>query len=341
MSHNIEILDGVAQMAYAGETPWHGLGTKVEADLSPREIMLAAGLDWEVGKFDNCAYVPGGVDPVTLKKAGPVRVKTGEQSLIRLSDNKVLSPSVGQGWEPVQNSEAFDFFAEFVSNGDMEMHTAGSLQDGKYVWALAKVNESFEILGGDKVDSYLLFSNSHVFGKSMVIDFTPIRVVCNNTLTMALGKKSSNRVTVSHRTKFDANRVKELMGIAHNKLADYKAAAEALAAIKVSEDDLMEYFSKVFPLTSAKNLRGKELSRNAEQALVMNVSSDQPGIEFAPGTWWNAFNTVTFMYDHQLAREDDTRMFNSWLGTGRSKKIDAYNLALDMAGANADLAFAA
>lgn len=319
-------------MAYAGETPWHGLGVPVGNDLSAENMMIAAGCNWNVGKFDNICYV-------TQPGAGPVKVKTGEQSLIRLSDNKVLSPSVGPGWEPVQNSEAFDFFREFVERGDMEMHTAGSLQDGKIVWALAKVDESFTIGDGDKVESFLLFSNSHMFGRSMVIDFTPIRVVCNNTLTMALASKSANRVTVSHRVKFDADRVKALMGIAHERLDAYHAGAEALSTAKASADDLATYFGKVFPLTSAKNVRGKTLSANAERALMLNGNPMQPGAGMSPGTWWEAFNTVTFMADHELARNNDTRLFNSWLGTARTLKIDAFASAVEMAGLDSDLAF--
>ena len=159
MSHEVEMVDGVAQMAYAGDTPWHGLGTKVAADLSPQQIMQQAGLDWTVEKE-------------TMTTASGVEIE-GKKALVRSADNKVLDV-VGDNWNPVQNSEAFEFFSEYCLAGDMEMHTAGSLKGGQMVWALAKIKESFDILGGDQVDSYLLFSNPHKYGKAIDVRFTPI-----------------------------------------------------------------------------------------------------------------------------------------------------------------------
>ena len=173
MAHMVET------MAYAGEVPWHGLGVSVSNDLTPRQMMEKAGLDWSVEK------VP------TYAKVGDEEIPTGVEALVRSSDNKVLT-QVGENWNPVQNEEAFDFFSEYCLAGDMEMHTAGSLKGGQMVWALAKIKESFDILGGDQVDQFLLFSNPHMYGKSIDIRFTPIRVVCNNTLTLSLGQQVNN-----------------------------------------------------------------------------------------------------------------------------------------------------
>ena len=110
----------VESMAYAGEVPWHGLGTKVSDDLSPNQIMVKAGLDWQVNK------VP------TYARVGELEVPTGQEALVRSSDNKVLT-QVGKNWYPVQNEEAFEFFSEYCLAGDMSMETAGSLRDGKMV----------------------------------------------------------------------------------------------------------------------------------------------------------------------------------------------------------------
>ena len=170
MAHMVET------MAYAGEVPWHGLGTNVPADLGPIQMMQKAGCDWTVSKQQ--MYVLDGI-PVTGK--------------------------------------AFEFFHEYCMAGDMEMHTAGSLENGRNVWVLAKVKESFSILGDDQVDSYLLFSNPHKYGKAIDVRFTPIRVVCNNTLTMSLNADSKNQVKLNHRTVFDADNVKQTLGIAHDK----------------------------------------------------------------------------------------------------------------------------
>ena len=116
MSHEVEVINGQAQMAYVGEVPWHGLGVKVDADLSPQEIQKAAGLDWSVSK-----------EPIFASMEGEDLIEVpGKKALIRSSDNSVLDV-VGDQWIPVQNDDAFNFFDDYVKAGGMEMHTAGSL----------------------------------------------------------------------------------------------------------------------------------------------------------------------------------------------------------------------
>ena len=202
MAHMVET------MAYAGELPWHGLGVKVIDDLTPEQMMQKAGVDWSVEKQD-----------LVTKMGSSVKNK---QALVRSSDGEVLD-IVGKGWNPVQNAEAFNFFEEYVRAGDMQMHTAGSLNGGKMVWALAKTNESFELFNGDVTENYFLFSNPHEFGKAIDIRMTPIRVVCNNTLTLSLSQDSNAMVKVNHRKEFDSAEVKEQMGIAREKMEQYKS----------------------------------------------------------------------------------------------------------------------
>ena len=226
----------VETMAYAGQVPWHGLGTKVLSDLTPDQMLVEAGLDWEVEKVPAYANVGG------------EQVAIGKSALVRTSDNTVLDV-VGDDWNPLQNAQAFEFFSDFVAEGNMEMHTAGSLLGGKRVWALAKINESFELFGGrDKVDSYMLFSNPHTYGMSIDIRFTPIRVVCNNTLTLSLSSATKNGAKVSHRTEFDAETVKETMGLATSKLGQYKEMAEFIAGKRFNEDTKVEYLERLFPV---------------------------------------------------------------------------------------------
>ena len=303
MAHEVET------MAYAGETPWHGLGVPVLNDLTPDQMLVKAGLDWTVDKIP--AFV----------RIGEQLVPTGQSALVRSSDNKILS-NISEDWNPVQNHTAFEFFKDFVDAGDMEMHTAGSLKEGKNVWALAKVKDSFEILGGDRVDSYLLFTNPHQFGKSIDIRFTPIRVVCNNTLTLSLNQKVDNQINMSHRNEFNPDAAKLALGVAAEKLAKYKEMAKFLGSKFYKADDLISYFNSVFPMTSnAKNDETK-LSKNAKACF--DVLDTQPGAEYARGSWWQAFNAVTYLCDHHLGRDQDTRVYNSWYGTTKDKK----NLAL-------------
>ena len=314
MSHEVET------MAYAGQVPWHGLGVKVASDLTPRQMQKQAGLDWTVVKRPSFVTYDGEM------------INTGTNALLRESDNRVLSPSVGDGWEPVQNTEAFDFFAEFCAAGDMEMHTAGSLKNGEIVWVLAKINESFDVLGEDRVDNFMLFSNPHQYGKSLNVRMTPTRVVCNNTLTMSLNGATNNEVKLNHRREFNANLVKDQMGLAHEKFEQYRDAARFMASKKASGSDLITFYNEVFPAANTKKKEAKEyadLSTTAKSAF--DVLETQPGAEMAMGTWWNALNSVTFITDHKLGRSSDARMASAWFGVNQTKKLKATNLALELA----------
>ncbi len=311
MAHNIETI------AYAGETPWHGLGERVPADLTPMQMLEAASLDWTVEKIPAYAEING------------EQIAIGQSALVRSNDSSILDV-VSDDWNPVQNLEAFEFFNEFVASGDMQMHTAGSLQDGKIVWGLAKINESFELFKGDTVESYLLFSNFHKYGFSTDVRFTPIRVVCNNTLTLALNAQVERMVKISHRRKFNPDNTKLLLGISHERLEQYKETAAFLGSKRYDKENIVEYFNRIFPVTG-ENKKGKESSRNAIAASEYLLT--QPGAEFAEGTWWQAFNTVTFMTDHVIGRSNDNRLSSSWYGANKNLKQNALELAVDYANA--------
>jgi len=316
MAHEIEEINGVAQMAYAGDLPWHGLGVKVPADLTPIQILDAAGLNWTVEKHPAFANING------------EQVRVGQSALVRSSDHSVLDV-VSDDWNPVQNEEAFEFFNEFVAAGDMEMHTAGSLKNGTIVWGLAKVKESFELFKGDKIDSYLLFSNFHRYGFSTDVRFTPIRVVCNNTLTLSLNGKVERMAKISHRKVFEPSNVKEMLGIATHKLAKYKEMASFLGSKKAKEEDIIEYFCRIFPVSGSSENKRKEVSKNALTAF--EILDSQPGAEFAPGTWWQPFNAVTYLTDHLAGRSADTRLASAWYGSNKVLKTKALELAIEMA----------
>ena len=318
MSHEIEFVDGKAQMAYAGEVPWHGLGTLVPNDLTPVQMLDAAGLDWEVEKIPAYAQV------------GENKIAIGHSALIRKSDNKLLDV-VSNDWNPVQNQEAFDFFNEFVMAGDMEMHTAGSLRGGQIVWGLAKVKESFDLFKGDRIDSYLLFSNFHRYGFSTDVRFTPIRVVCNNTLSLSLSSNVERMAKISHRRLFKPEKVKEMLGIATEKLAKYKEMATFLGSKQAKGEDVVEYFKRVFPVSGSNEHKKKEVSKNA--ALALDILNTQPGHEFGEGTWWQPFNAVTYLTDHLAGRSADTRLTSAWYGSNKNLKTKALELAVEMADA--------
>ena len=318
MSHLVEIINGVAQLAYAGERCWHGLGTKVGDDMTPSEILKVAGLDWNVNAVPAFAEIGG------------ERVPVGRSALVRDRDNKILDV-ITDDWKPMQNADAFEFFTEFVNEGDMAMEVAGSLKGGKVVWGLAKVKESFELFGGDRVDSYLLFTNPHTYGQSIDVRFTPTRVVCNNTLTLALNSSSKQMVKVSHRRDFDADLVKQTLGIAKSKLDTYKDMAEFLGAKRFTQESLRDYFMEVFPVVGVNDNTKKEISKSAKMSL--EIISTQPGAEFAEGSFWSAFNAVTFMTNHVIGRTADARISSAWYGQNRTLNTRALELAVEYANA--------
>ena len=311
----------VETMAYAGQVPWHGLGVPVSNDLTPIQMMDKAGLNWNVREVESFIEFDG------------KKMSTGLKSLVRETDGKILS-NVGENWKPCQNSDAFEFFSEYVMAGDMEMHTAGSLKGGQMVWALAKVKDSFELFKGDQVDSYLLFSNPHQYGKSIDVRFTPIRVVCNNTLTLSLDQTVEKSVKVGHKSEFDPSSVKEALGIATEKMNTYKECAQFLGSKRYSQDDVISFFNDVFPRTADKRVQGKvlgldTLSRNA--ALCYDALESQPGSQYAEGSWWQAFNAVTYVTDHVQGRNPDNRLYSNWFGTNEIRKRSAINKAVEYA----------
>ena len=305
-------------MAYAGETPWHGLGVPVHNDLTPDQMLQKAGLDWTVDKV-----------PTFCEYNGEL-IATDDYALVRSSDSKVLT-TVSDDWEPVQNHEAFEFFNDFVMAGDMEMHTAGSLDGGRSVWALAKVKESFEVMTGDRIEPYLLFSNPHQYGKCVDIRFTAIRVVCNNTYTMALQGQSDMMVRLNHRSKFDAEFVKRTLGMASQKMDAYVDVAQFLTTKRFTQDTVTNYMRHIFPsmVKDDTDWLDRPLSRPATQALA--VLETQPGHEFGEGSWWQAFNAVTYTTDHILGHSNESRLKSAWYGQNRQRKIKALETALQFA----------
>lgn len=310
MAHMVET------MAYAGEVPWHGLGTPVNNDLTVEEMMKAARLDWTVSKQP------------TYFRVGDQEVATGNFALIRDTDQKFLS-NVSSAWEPCQNNEAFSIFEEFVERNELEMHTAGSLKDGKIVWGLAKMKDKFALFNEDVTEQYLLLVNPHTFGQGIHVRSTPIRVVCNNTLSLSLGTASEVKATQNHRKVFDVDAMKNAIGIAQVKLKQYEEMAVFLSSKSYNDETFMNFMKEIFPSHAIKEENKDGVSRNAQRAL--EIVETQPGAEFGKGTWWQAFNAVTYMADHELGRNADSRLHSAWFGINKDRKNKALELAVEYA----------
>ena len=339
MAHAVET------MAYAGEVPWHGLGVKVEDNLTPDEMLVASGLDWTVSKRHLFTHSEPSVD--NSKEVIPVN---DYYVLVRDSDNKTFGPC-GPKFVPSQNADAFKFFEKFTSVGDMSMDTAGALKGGEQVWGLAKINDGFTLPGDDRVLGYLLVSVSHKWGKANEIRFTPIRVVCNNTLTYALADKTRPSFKMPHLTALDAEVFKsaeEALGIAGDRMKDFKESAEFLSSKNYTSQNVVSYISELFQpelLEQQKNIEQmsdiKAIATRQSMvdefkrvpAMVHQALEEQPGanLKSSKGTWWGAANAVTFIVDHKWGHDRDAALHNAWFGGRASLKQKAISKALEYA----------
>lgn len=323
MSHNVDT------MAYAGEVPWHGLGVPVSNDLTPQEMQQAAGVDWKVEKIPDYNYLKG-ADGI------PVLQPNGRFTLVRETDSQILTHISGD-WNECQNDVAFEFFDDFVRKGHMEMHTAGSLQNGKIVWVLAKTKEGFDVQGKDPVEGFFLLTNPHIYGRSISAMMTAIRVVCNNTLDLAHSLKSSASIRINHARPFDPEEVKAALGLSHKGMEGYHERAEFLAKQKATTEQVVQFFSEVFPRAKGKDAEdedegeGEAVKYSRAAKLAFEVLDTQPGGEIAAGSWWQAFNSVTYTCDHLLGHNADSRINSAWYGPNRKRKMDAMELALEFA----------
>jgi phage/plasmid-like protein (TIGR03299 family) len=317
MAHMIET------MAYAGATPWHGLGVPVDADIDVDDMLVRAGLDWGVEKV-----------PLHIHRGGAEQMVPGQYALVRDSDDSVLSV-VGSTYEPVQNRDAMEFFREFCDAGDMTLETAGSLSGGRRVWALASIRDGFQLAGGDEVSGYLLLTNPHARNEALVAQFTPVRVVCQNTLAMALRGGGSGVFRHRHMAAFDPERARQALGLARDQLAEFHEAATFLSGKRYDLDDVTRFFAATFEPWRAENddTPVTDLARLPRVAQALDALETQPGADTraAAGTWWGAVNAVTFLADHRLGRSADTRLASAWYGEARQFKLRALARATELA----------
>ena len=246
------------------------------------------------------------------------------------------------------------FFKKFTDAGNMTMETAGSLKDGRQIWGMAKVDESFTLPGDDRVLGNLLVSVSHEWGKSNEIRFTPVRVVCNNTLSMALADKSQPAFKMPHTKVFDSQLIttaEEALGLASVRLDEYQKSAEFLSSKKYNENKVVSYIADLLqPKLALQEKIIVENSKNIDTALaesklrtleefqrtphkVYEALEQQPGADLksSKGTWWGAVNAVTYVVDHKWGHDRDASMHNAWFGARASLKNRAMTKAIEYA----------
>lgn len=328
MAHNLMIKNGKAQMMYVGQPPWHGLGTKLDRPATAVEAIQAAGLDWKVRKVPLWAC-EGTNNAKVLRYEAVV-----PESRWGLQDCPVFGV-VGTDYHPLQNAEAFAFFDSIVGHGAAVYHTAGALGEGEQVWILAKLPGMIEVTASDGLEKYVLLSTGHDGRTCLRMILTPVRVVCQNTLTLAL--QSGEEVTRAYHTR-DMER--QLTGVQLKVRAllagfeDIQEACRAMARKPLDQHGMAEYVAEVFPHPDPLPANGKVpawiTEDRANCTLLFHEGLGNAAAD-VKGTLWAAYNGVTEYVDHWRERGDGQHMRNVCFGRGYQIKARAYSVACRLA----------
>lgn len=308
----------IETMAYAGEIPWHGLGNR----LAPRQPIdvwkRQAGMDWKIEEAD-VRYVAGGHN-LGVIHAFP------EQKVLYRSDTRLPLSVVSKRFQAVQPGQILEFYRDLTSSNGFELETAGVLREGRKFCALARTGQSATLKGRDKVNGYLLLATACDGTLATTAQFTSVRVVCNNTLSIALGN-ASGAIKVPHRSQFDPDVVKRQLGITVSSWDGFVARMKALVERPVDPDSVEVLLRLVLTYAAPD---GKAAVVN-EQALA-NVRSLYEGggrgalMASSRGTAWGLLNSVTeFIDHHRRARSDDHRRDAAWFGQGAAIKQRAWD----------------
>ena len=356
MAHNLaQTKNGQYMTAWAGDTPWHGLGTQAEALMTATEALKLGNLDWTVEKRPLYNRTELGEVEVVENTYGVFRKQInedGSHSWIALN----RGTAVGRVWKPFQNIEAMDFLDELVQTQEAKIEVVGALGKGEKVWVLAKLPDSILINGVDKVDQYILIVNSHDGSGSLKIFLTPIRVVCNNTLTMALrGRQGGYNIRHTGKLHDRLEQAREVLGIVNKDFLAWGEMAQSLVEVKLTEDEMESYFIDVLNLTVCdeefllnedgtiklnkdgsprRSNKGKRAQGmlNTLKGLLGNEKNTLNGME---GTAWAAYNALTEAVDHNFTRlangkVSTKRMESALFGTYSRTKQKAFVKALEL-----------
>lgn len=345
MAHEIHIrANGYAEMAFVGQTPWHGLGQRVTEGATIETWAREAGLDWTAEE-----------SPVTYETPTGLRTAPDKKVLFR-SDTGAALGIVGDGYKTVQPAAVLEFFRDLTEAGDWHIHTAGALRGGRKIWALARNHTEGEVTPGDKVRGNLLLATSLDGTMRTIAAMTAVRVVCANTLRLALADTGGQQVAISHRTTFDPESVKRSIGVARQSFDTFMQQAREMADSPIGQtmarDILRELFGKPVRIAPVPAMAeagadvGSDFAKLLARPIVL--SDDEPKVREqrsvpkvlelfngagrgsqhpgADGTKWGLLNAITEHVDHELGRTADSRLESAWFGRGHELKTQALEL---------------
>jgi phage/plasmid-like protein (TIGR03299 family) len=312
----------VEKMAYVGETPWHGLGNKLTRGASRETWKVESGLDFHVHKV-----------PVMFSIDGVMHQHDSRHVLVRDDTNSALG-IVSDGYRVVQTEEVIGFFDDLCSKNGFELETAGSLNGGKRVWAMCKVAEGVKIIGNDIVNPYVLMTTSFDGSLATTAKITAIRVVCNNTLTLATTKRAEGGVIrVPHSATFDAKQAKIDLGIIDHEWKRFTDQAMMMAEIEMDGYDAHEVLMSVLSDEDDEDAEIKLVEKPAYKRIMNLFAGAAIGSELTQGrTLWQFVNSVTQFVDHERGASRDARLRNAWFGQGDKIKRAVWAKAAELIG---------
>ena len=320
--------DGFAEMAYVGAVPWHGLGQELTVNAPIETWVQQAGMEWKI-KRGVVRYATARGDD--LESIGLMDLP--DQHVLFRSDTKKPLGVVSSKYQVVQPSEVLEFFRDLTEANGYALNTAGTLFDGRKFWALASIGESACVVGDDKVEGFLLLSSSCDGTLATTARFTTVRVVCNNTLGMALKGAAKHEVIVRHSTAFDAEEAKKNLGLARDGFGAFLKASRQLAAKSVSKTAAADFVEKL--LRDTKMITAQDISKSTPYTRILelfNTSAMGGTLISAEGTAWGMVNAVTEYVDHYAkASNDSNRIASAWFGRGDALKTQAFEQALALA----------
>ncbi len=321
MSHQVE------QMAYVGDTPWHGLGNQLQAG-QPLDVWAEqAGMNWEIleSPVHYSAGEAGGLNQI---------LSFPEHKVLFRSDSQAPLSVVGQRYKVVQPREILEFYRDLTEKSGFELETAGVLKGGRKLWALAKTDQHTTLKGGDRTEGYVLLATACDGSLATTAQFTSVRVVCNNTLAVSLDN-ARTAVKVRHSTTFDAEDVKKRLGISVSAWDEFMYRLKALSERRVKASEAEQFFRTVFahPAPGQHPEAAKVNERAAARAQAL-FDGDGRGAELASSrnTAYGLVNAVTEFVDHERrARSTDYRLDSAWFGQGATLKQKALEQATALA----------
>jgi phage/plasmid-like protein (TIGR03299 family) len=303
----------VETMAFANETPWHGLGTRLEeADLHNWEsACVKSGLNWDV------ELVP--------LVTNDTQAKVEHRGVRRKTDGKILGV-VGPKYHVLQNRDAFKWFEPFLEAKEASLNTAGSLSEGSRVWVLAKMNrDPLVIAPGDDVEKYLLLSHSHDGSLAVRVGFSPIRVVCSNTLAMAHSSDASRLIRLKHSKSVLENlaAVRETISIANERFEGTAEQYRRLARKSINQADVRKYVYRVLEIDdeTKASTRLMNIAQDMIDLAEMGKGNDLP----------TSFNGITEYLAYNRGSNRQSRLNSLWFGNSATLNKKALDVALEMA----------